>query len=428
MVCVGSHAPNAPSSIRHSRVAPDSSASRPKVGVASRVTPVGPEAMVVCGAAVSTVMARVAGVGSGFPAASTARTSSVWSPSPSGSGVDGEEQGAKAPSSKRHSRVAPDSPASKPKVGVASAVRPAGPLVIAVSGGSISTVKVREAGATLECRFDDGAFAPCSSPSTPEPPAASSTPTPPASSEAGVGGTACSDGRDNDGDGVADAQDPGCLSSASGGYASGDGSEVDDLAQLPGTQLALRCAGARLRLIDVRAASGGKVALRGAAQPRYAGKRVTLSLTSTHTNVATTTVAGDGSFNATVKAPRRSQRAGARYEAAIGGVRSRATKLAHRAAITSAAVRRGRVTLSGQIVRPLARPVAPVVITRQVGCGRSAAVARVRPRSNGSFRITVPAPSGVRAVMFRARTQVHRTASSRRLSNTFSLPMPVDLR
>jgi hypothetical protein len=30
--------------------------------------------------------------------------------------------------------------------------------------------------------------------------------------------------------------------------------------------------------------------------------------------------------------------------------------------------------------------------------------------------------------MFRARTQVRRTASSRRASNTFSLPVPVDLR
>ena len=94
-------------------------------------------------------------------------------------------------------------------------------------------------------------------------------------------------------------------------------------------------------------------------------------------------------------------------------MRSRAVKLARRAAITSAAVRGGRVTLSGQIVRPLARPVAPVVITRQVGCGRSAAVARVRPRSNGSFRVTVPAPTGARAAIFRRSTKVRRTPGSR---------------
>ena len=55
---------------------------------------------------------------------------------------------------------------------------------------------------------------PTPAPSTPAPPAATSTPTPQASSEGGAGGTACSDARDNDGDGVADAQDPGCLSSA----------------------------------------------------------------------------------------------------------------------------------------------------------------------------------------------------------------------
>ena len=53
------------------------------VGAALPVGPVGPPSIAVCGATVSTVNDRVAGVASTLPAASAARTEKVYVPSAS---------------------------------------------------------------------------------------------------------------------------------------------------------------------------------------------------------------------------------------------------------------------------------------------------------------------------------------------------------
>src|SRR5215210_7420913 len=108
--------------------------------------PDGPLSMVVFGAAVSTVKPRDAGVGSTFPAGSVARTSNVWAPSVSDAVVSGVEHELHAPASTRHSKLEPAWSAENANVGVASFVRPAGPLSIVVSGAAVSTVKPRDAG------------------------------------------------------------------------------------------------------------------------------------------------------------------------------------------------------------------------------------------------------------------------------------------
>ena len=61
----------------HSNVAPASVAENVNDGAVPLVVPVGPPLIVVSGAAVSTVNARVAGVGSTLPAGSVARTENV---------------------------------------------------------------------------------------------------------------------------------------------------------------------------------------------------------------------------------------------------------------------------------------------------------------------------------------------------------------
>ena len=137
---------HAPPSIRHSKLEPGWSDENANVGVASAVGSEGPLSIVVCGAAVSTVNARDAGVGSTFPAGSVARTSKVWAPSVSDPVVSGVEHEPQAPPSTRHSKVEPAWSAEKPNVGVASLVGPEGPLSIAVSGAAVSTVKLRDAG------------------------------------------------------------------------------------------------------------------------------------------------------------------------------------------------------------------------------------------------------------------------------------------
>ena len=103
-----------------------------KVGVESFVGPDGPLSIVVCGAAVSTVKLREAGVASTFPTGSVARTSKVCAPSASEAVVMGVEHEAHAPASTRHSNVEPAWSAENANVGVASFVGPDGPLSMVV--------------------------------------------------------------------------------------------------------------------------------------------------------------------------------------------------------------------------------------------------------------------------------------------------------
>ena len=109
--------------------------------------------IVVCGATVSTVNERTAGLGSVLPAASVARTSKVCGPSASGDVVCGEAQAAKGAAPRRHSSVAPGSLENE-KVGIGSLVGPSGPESIVVSGATVSTVQVWVAGlcSTLPAR------------------------------------------------------------------------------------------------------------------------------------------------------------------------------------------------------------------------------------------------------------------------------------
>jgi hypothetical protein len=97
----------------------------------------------VFGAAVSIVNARLATEASTLPAASVARTSKVRAPSASAAGVYGDVHAVKDAASMRHWNVALASGEEKLKVGVLSAVGPTGPAVMVVSGGIVSTVKLR---------------------------------------------------------------------------------------------------------------------------------------------------------------------------------------------------------------------------------------------------------------------------------------------
>ena len=66
---------------RHSKLEPGSEEEKPNDGEGSLVGPDGPESIVVWGGVASTVQVRTIGLGSGFPAASTARTRKVCEPS-----------------------------------------------------------------------------------------------------------------------------------------------------------------------------------------------------------------------------------------------------------------------------------------------------------------------------------------------------------
>ena len=135
---------NTAASKRHSKVDPVSVEEKPKVGVESLVGPEAPEVIVVFGAWVSTVKARVAGVESSVAGRSLWRAPRSCgrprrAPRSACGSRPGPLQGAKAAASKRHSKVDPVSLAEKPKVGVESFVGPVGPEVIVVSGATESS-------------------------------------------------------------------------------------------------------------------------------------------------------------------------------------------------------------------------------------------------------------------------------------------------
>src|SRR5918997_485077 len=124
----------------HSKAEPDSLELKWNEALVLVVVAGGAVVIVVCGAAVSTVIARLAGLVSVLPAASVARTWNVCAPSDNAPVVCGEVQAAKAAASTRHWKLAPAS-LEKPKVGV-EFVSPPGPDVMVVCGPSVSTVHV----------------------------------------------------------------------------------------------------------------------------------------------------------------------------------------------------------------------------------------------------------------------------------------------
>jgi len=95
---------------------------------------------------VSTVNERTTGDSSVLSAASVARTLTECAPSASADVVHGLEHADHAPSSTRQANVEPASLAEKVNVGVASFVRPDGPLSMVVFGAAVSTVKLCDAG------------------------------------------------------------------------------------------------------------------------------------------------------------------------------------------------------------------------------------------------------------------------------------------
>jgi hypothetical protein len=192
--------------------------------------------------------------------------------------------------------------------------------------------------------------------------------------------------------------------------------------------LALECTSRPLVLIDVLR-SKGRVRLLGAANRRYAGRRVAIRFMATGKVVARPRVRTSGLFRATAKLPRRALRATnrARYRAEIGRQRSLRLKLVRRMLISDTSVRGGRVTIAGRVVRPLASPVRSITVKRRVSCGRFRVVKRFKPRSDGSFRVTVGGPAGSQAAVYRMQTRVRKFATVPKTYPTFTLPRFVEL-
>ncbi len=192
--------------------------------------------------------------------------------------------------------------------------------------------------------------------------------------------------------------------------------------------LALQCTTRRLVLIDVFE-QGNRVSLLGAADRKYVGKRIRIRLMATGKTVARPRVRRDGTFRATAPLPDAKIRdtSKARYEASRGKDRSMRLKLHRRMLVKSMRSRRGKITIAGQVVQPLAAPVKTVVVKRRVSCRDWKVVKRFKPRADGGFRVRLPAPHDGEAAAYRMTTRVKHSAAGTKTYPTFTLPRYVDL-
>jgi hypothetical protein len=193
--------------------------------------------------------------------------------------------------------------------------------------------------------------------------------------------------------------------------------------------LLLACSDRRVVLEDVFP-EGGRVRLIGVADKQLAGQIVTLLFAASGKIVATTKVRSDGSFSATAPLPPAKLRASnkARYQARIGKQRSLNLKLARRLLVTTVRAAGGKVTISGRVVGPMAASAKDRVIALQqvLACSKTQRIATFKPKADGSFSITVKAPAGKRAAVYRLTTRVRESSRAKKLTSTFTLPRAVN--
>jgi hypothetical protein len=169
--------------------------------------------------------------------------------------------------------------------------------------------------------------------------------------------------------------------------------------------LALECTARRIVLIDVGIA-GGRVHLFGAADRRFAGRRIRIRSAWDGRTVARPRLSRTGLFRATAKLPPSAIRTtnDARYQASVG-----------------------RQRIVGRVTQPLASPRRAIEVKRRVSCHSWKVVKRFKPRADGRFDVRVAAPASGQAAAYRMNTKVRKFVWLSKLYPTFTLPRYVDL-
>ena len=112
----------------------------------------------------------------------------------------------------------------------------------------------------------------------------------------------------------------------------------------------------------------------------------------------------------------------------LGREKSLRLKLIRRMIVRSVRSKGGKVTISGRVSRPLGKPARTIRVVRRVSCKRGIVVKRIKPRRNGTFRVTVSAPPKTQAAVYRLGTQVRKNTRNPKLFPTFTLPRAVEVR
>jgi hypothetical protein len=190
----------------------------------------------------------------------------------------------------------------------------------------------------------------------------------------------------------------------------------------------LACTDRKLILLDVLP-GGDTVKIKGAADRALVGRNVKIRLRATGKVVASAKVGKDGFFTTTAPLPPRAIRTSnaARYRAELGKELSLPLKLHRRMALTRLTSASGKVTVAGRVELPLSHPADTIRLVRRVSCHKTVLVKSFRPASDGSFEVTVTAPKGATAAVYRLATHVPKTRKNPKRFPTFTLPAGIDL-
>lgn len=194
------------------------------------------------------------------------------------------------------------------------------------------------------------------------------------------------------------------------------------------SQAALACSKRNLTLINVLQ-HGNHTFIEGAAKPQLVGQTIPIFFTASHRQVAKAKVLPNGFFRTTAPLPPKAIRFtnSARYFARSGGETTLKLKFHRRMIVSGTTVGGGQVHIRGHIERPLANPIARIIIQRRVSCTQTVDVSSVKPSKSGSFSITVAAPPNQQVGVYRAKTVVRKNTRNPRRFPTFTLPRFITL-
>jgi hypothetical protein len=174
--------------------------------------------------------------------------------------------------------------------------------------------------------------------------------------------------------------------------------------------------------------SGSKVKITGFARLSYAGQTVSVTYKPTGAKVvARATVGADGSFSASVKAPKKSLRASNKtlYRATVGAESTPWTKLSRRVASTTASYSGGKLVVKGLLTKPL-MPKKPVTITARTGCDQPwATVGTAAVKSSGSFSFSKAYAQSTGVIFVKVSAVVSKGGKKPKALRTYSFVMPV---
>ena len=193
--------------------------------------------------------------------------------------------------------------------------------------------------------------------------------------------------------------------------------------------LALQCTRRGLVLIDV-VRRNGKVRLLGAASRRFAGQRVKIRFMATGKIVARPRVSQLGPVpRHREAAPREAAQQQPRPLPARRSASRRAcgSSSCGGLLVSSTNTRRGKVTISGRVVRPLASPCSRSSSSGGCRAGAtrsSSASSRARTAASGS---PSAGPAEDQAAAYRLQTRVRKFTTNPKTFPTFTLPRYVDL-